>query len=160
MAVAAPETKVIPGYIYGEEPVRVVRPRPKARVNGSLIVMVLVIFVAGLAVAYYYSQLYTLDYRMDVLERQIGTLEANTQDLNASLTTFSSLSYVEKVATTKLGMVKASGQPELTVSVAPVSTPGPGVSPAPETHVYAVKNPVIEAFYQMVNRFKQKIKNG
>jgi len=160
--IAAPESKVVTGYLYEEEPVRAVRPRPKARKNrGSLVVMVMVIFLTGMAVAYYYAQLYTLDYQLNTLQNQINTLEASTQDLNASVSTFSSLSYVEEVATTKLGMVKASGQPVLTVSVAPpVAAPIVQATTQPSKQVYAVKNPVIEAFNQMVSRFEQKIKNG
>lgn len=163
MGVTASESSFLPGYIYEEESVRAVRSRRKARkVNGSLVVMVLVIFAAGLAVAYYFSQLYTLDYQLDTLQGQISTLEAGTQDLNASIANFSSLSYVEEVATTQLGMVRASGQKVLTVAVAPPQAVGVASAAGSNTQkqTYSLKNPVIASLYQMLSQIKQKAKNG
>jgi len=158
---AVPESRAYTGYLYGEEPVRAVRPRPRAKVNGSLVVMVLVIFLAGLTVGCYYSQLYTLNYQLDELQKEIGAAQAGTQDLNASLSRFDSLSYVEEVATTKLGMVKATGESAVRVSVTPPAAPVvPPKEAQVEKQVYAAKNPVIDAFYQMVSRFEQKIRNG
>jgi len=145
-------------YVKGERNVSVVRPQA-LRIKGSLVLMVLAVFLTGLAVAYYYSQLYALNLQMDNLQNQLNSLAASTQDLDASISRYSSLDYVEQVATTKLGMVKASDQRSITVSVAPPAT---GVSPAgtpsgAEKQVYAQRNPVLDAFSQLVSRFQERV---
>jgi len=133
--------------------------RPQAlQLKGSLVLMVLTVFLTALAVAFYYSQLYTLNLQMDNLQNQLNSLAASTQDLDASISRYSSLDYVEQVATTKLGMVKASGEGSLTVSVAGPAENTENVSaPTPEKKVYGQRNPVLEAFNQLVSRFEQKL---
>jgi hypothetical protein len=56
-------------------------------------------------IAFYFSQVLITGYKIYRLEKEIVTLQQETNQLSEGILRLTSLDYVEKIATTKLGMV-------------------------------------------------------
>ena len=67
--------------------------------------LVCIIFCTGIMIAFYYSQVLITGYKIYRLEKEIVSLQQETNQLSEGIQRLTSLEYVEKIATTKLGMV-------------------------------------------------------
>lgn len=68
--------------------------------------LVCIIFCTGIMIAFYYTQVLITGYKIYRLEKELAELQQETNQLNEGINRLTSLEYVEKVATTKLGMVR------------------------------------------------------
>lgn len=67
--------------------------------------LVCIIFCTGIMIAFYYTQVLITGYKIYRLEKELVTLQQETNQLNEGILRLTSLDYVEKIATKKLGMV-------------------------------------------------------
>lgn len=68
--------------------------------------MVALAFFTGVVISFYYAQVFVTSYRIYNLQNQLVELQKETDDLYGEIAKLTSLERIEKVATSKLGMVK------------------------------------------------------
>jgi cell division protein FtsL len=68
--------------------------------------LVLITFLTGMLIAYYYSQVSISGYKINSLNRELASLRQETVSLSEEIDRLESLSRIEYVATTRLKMVK------------------------------------------------------
>jgi len=68
--------------------------------------LVLLIFIVGISVVFFYAQMVIVGYQVNKIKKEINDLDIQTRDINENLARLSSLERVEELATTKLGMIK------------------------------------------------------
>ncbi|MEW6424861.1 MAG: cell division protein FtsL [Bacillota bacterium] len=68
--------------------------------------LVLLVFCAAIIVVYCYAQVIIAGYQLNKMKKDINDLHIQTQAMTENVARLSSLERVERVATTKLGMVK------------------------------------------------------
>ncbi|HOV79791.1 MAG TPA: cell division protein FtsL [Bacillota bacterium] len=152
-----------------ELPGRVTRPK-KARRNRpvpaggrlALTGLVVVFFLVGIMITYYYSRVLTLGFQISQLEQELTVLRVENHNLDGEIQKLVSLDRVEAIAVHKLGMIKPAGNDVLYVAVAGKTPQQPdfavneeqiaGISPAGKE-----ENPLIRAFTELVNRLENKI---
>lgn len=71
-----------------------------------LIALMASFFAIALIIAYYYTQLTIIGYQISQLEKDLSLIKAEEQSLEADINHLSSLDRIEKIATTKLGMIR------------------------------------------------------
>lgn len=149
-------------------------PRPKnERRSGSvsrgprlvLTGLVLAIFLVGVSITYYYSQVFSLGYKIGRLEKELAYLRVENYSLDGEIRRLSSLERVESLAILKLGMVKPDGNDVLVVAVS--DTAGQPSAPPAEARMIAGafpagedKSRLIRAFTELVDRLEDKIRLG
>jgi len=146
----------------GEKPARQVkRPRksPKPRLDRWLVTgMVLVFFLTGLLITYYYARLFSLSYQISRLEKELAGLKVENHSLEEEVSRLASLDRVEALAVNKLGMVRPEGGRVLVVTLPEnqKGAPGTGVNERTQSPAQAYKSALIEAFDELVNRVEKK----
>lgn len=81
------------------------KKRDRRRVRGSLPFMLLLgCFLLGLVIIAQYSSMVTLNYRLDQAETRIKELDEEYRQLEQQAAQLSSLSRIESIARTELGM--------------------------------------------------------
>ncbi len=133
------------------------RPRPKLDrllVTGT----VLVFFLTGLLVTYYYARLFSLSYQISRLEKELAGLKVENHSLEEEVSRLASLSRVEALAVNKLGMVRPEGGRVLVVTLPENhdDTPGNGVNRGIQPPGWTSKSVLIEAFDELVNKMEKK----
>lgn len=68
--------------------------------------LVCIIFCTGILIAFYYTQVLVTGYKIYRLEKELAVLQQETNQLNEQILRLTSLERVERIATTKLGMVR------------------------------------------------------
>lgn len=132
-------------------------PRRERLVLTSL---VLLVFCAAILVVYFFAQVLIAGYQLNKLKKEINDLNIQTQAMTEDLGRMASLERVEKVATTKLGMVKPDTSRMILVKTGP---PGPipgqaspgessgeGSRQAPAAVAQEKNNWIIRAFARLV----------
>ncbi len=121
---------------------------------------ILTVFLVGVMVAYYFSQVMALGYQITCLDKELAMLRVENHSLYEEINRMASLERVQELAEGKLGMVKADSGNVLVVTVAGMETKSEpviqeedglaaGISPAGEE-----KSRLIKAFTELVNRFE------
>jgi len=139
---------------------RFVQKSPVPALSG----LVLVCFLVGVLITYYFSQVLTLGYQITKLEKELTLLRVENNSLDEEIHKLSSLERVEYLAVNKLGMVKpannnimvlaVAGRPQ-TVDAASVNTQvADNSSAGPE------KNRLIRAFTELVGRLENSMRLG
>lgn len=133
---------------------------------------ILALFVTGVTVAYYYSQIAALGYEISKLQNELSKLQAEQEYLETQANQLMSLQRIEAIATTKLGMVKPDTGDVVLVAALPKDpqekspkAANPEKSQAVPTKavgerdngdkIEKEKNPVIEAFVDLVSNKKK-----
>lgn len=148
----------------------------KAIIRGKILLTgcILTMFLTGVTVTYYFSQVATVGFQITEMQKELAYLQAEQEYLETQASQLISLQRVEAIATTKLGMVKPDPNEVVLVAVLPKSpqegkkTRVNNVSPevkadtpvVKEDNLYlsdTQKSSVIEAFVDMVNRWEKKI---
>jgi len=91
--------------------------------------LVLLVFIVGISVMYFYAQMVMAGYQVNKVKQEINDLDIQTRDLSENLAQLSSLERVEEVATTKLGMIK----PDTSQMILVKTDPSQAVPPGAET---------------------------
>lgn len=125
---------------------------------------VLAIFLVGVFITHYCSQLFTLGYKIHRLNNELAVLRVENQGLDEQIRHLINLDTIEYVATNKLNMVKPDTNNYLLVTVADTSsydatimleteaeTDQPDTAP-PEKG----KNILIKTFDELVTRFDNR----
>jgi cell division protein FtsL len=122
--------------------------------------LVLLVFCAAILVVYFYAQILIAGYQLNKMKKEINDLNIQTQAMTEDLARLASLERVEKVATTKLGMVKPdTGRMILVKTGPPVPNPdqaspedcsGEGSGQAPAMVAQEKGNWIIRAFARLV----------
>lgn len=108
-----PERENKPARQSSNEPL----PRRQKLVIAGL---VLSVFVSGIFVVFLYAQMVSTGYQIYKLRMQTASLDMQVKDLSEELDRLSSLSRIEMVATTKLGMVRPDLKTMVVVQTEPV----------------------------------------
>lgn len=95
------------------------------RARLSLMAMVVVAFLLGAAFSYVNAQAMNVGYQTETLRKEIGRLEAENQSLKTAVYKLDSLSRVEALAVTQLGMVRPTPNDVLFVAI---GGPGPAAA--------------------------------
>lgn len=85
--------------------------------------LVLLSFCAAILVVYFYAQVLIAGYQLNKLKKELNELDIKTQALSENISRLSSLERVERVATTKLGMVKPDTGQMVLVKAGPAENP-------------------------------------
>ncbi len=121
--------------------------------------MVLLVFCAGILVVFFYAQVLAAGYQLNQVKKQLNDLNIETKALTENVARLSSLERVEKVATTRLGMVKPDTSQMILVKVdLPAADSGGGArleersGPPPEAVAAAQEknNWIIQALVRLV----------
>lgn len=98
--------------------------------------LVCIIFCTGILIAFYYTQVLITGYKIYRLEKELAVLQQETNQLNEQILRLTSLERVERIATTKLGMVRPDSKSVVLVKANLGGDTGQsatdGVSPAGE----------------------------
>ncbi|GAB6181882.1 hypothetical protein JCM14036_32010 [Desulfotomaculum defluvii] len=133
---------------------------------------ILALFVTGITVAYYYSQVAVLGYEISKLQNELSKLQAEQDYLETQANQLMSLQRIEAIATTKLGMVKPDTGEVVLVAALPKDTDAKTTKATnpekPQTvptnnvgekdngdEVKKGKSPVIEAFVDLVSDWEK-----
>jgi len=129
-----------PNYTYVEQPAPAPLPRTRRRSDpdrywyGAVTALVLVSLVLGIGVSFFNAQIVKVGCALTALQQEIARLDAENQNLEASLGRLDSLERVEAVARTKLGMVPPSERNVMYVAFdQPPSESSPEDEPAVQT---------------------------
>ncbi|MFA4885570.1 MAG: septum formation initiator family protein [Desulfotomaculaceae bacterium] len=129
--------------------------------------LVLVCFLAGVLITYYFSQVLGLGYQITKLETQLALLRVENNSLDEEVHRLNSLERVEYLAVNKLGMVKPAdnnilvvavagrSQSTMTADAASAKTQVADISPAGQE-----KSRLIRAFTELVDRLENSIRLG
>lgn len=118
--------------------------------------LVLLVFCAAILFVYSSAQVIIAGYQLNKMKKEVNDLHIQTQAMNENIARLSSLERVEKVAVTKLGMVKPDTSQMILVKATP---PGPDarqhLSPeesgeAPAALARGKDNWIIRAFVRLV----------
>lgn len=93
----------------------------------GLTALVLLAFVTGVVISFYYAQVLVTGYRIHYLQNKLAALQKETDDLQGEIARLNSMERIEKVATQKLGMVRPGSSDVIKVGVtsaAPVQRTG------------------------------------
>jgi len=122
--------------------------------------LVLLVFCAAILVVYFYAQVLIAGYQLNKAKKEINDLNIQAQAMTEDLGRLTSLERVEKVATTKLGMVKPDPGRMILVKTGPPAPPpgqvsaggdpGDGLQPAPAAVAQEKGNWIIRAFTRLV----------
>ncbi|MGQ9825649.1 MAG: cell division protein FtsL [Desulfotomaculales bacterium] len=85
--------------------------------------LVLLSFCAAILVVFFHAQVLAAGYQLNKLKKELGELDIQTQALAENISRFSSLERIERVATTKLGMVKPDAGQMILVKAEPAAPP-------------------------------------
>lgn len=134
-------------------------PRKKQYILAGLVTLT---FITGIVVAFYYAQVLVTGYKISRLNKELTSLQQETNLLSEEVSKLTSLETVEAVATKKLGMVKpdsshvvkvkadlalVSGEDaSLKASVTPVEAEGGSIKK------YLTGHPLVQGFASMVGR--------
>ncbi|MDO7788016.1 septum formation initiator family protein [Desulforamulus aquiferis] len=147
----------------------------RAIVRGKVLLTscILTMFLAGVTVAYYFSQVAAVGFQITQLQKDLAYLQAEQEYLETQASQLLSLQRVEAIATTRLGMVKPDPNDVVLVAALPKSpqegqkTQARNVFPEVAANTPGLKednqldsskkSPVIEAFVDMVSRWEQRI---
>ncbi|MDA8213466.1 MAG: cell division protein FtsL [Clostridia bacterium] len=90
-----------------EAPQKKVRQAPKKqkKAQKGYLLIVILAFILGIVIAARYTQAAVVGYQLNKLNGELALLEKENQQLNVALNQLKSLDRIEKIATTKLGMV-------------------------------------------------------
>lgn len=158
-----------------EQPRRSLSRRAVRRGKIMLTGCILSMFIMGVAVAYYYSQVSAVGYQIGQLQKELTDLQTEQDYLESQANQLLSLQRIEAIATTKLGMVKPDPKEVVLVAALPknpqpttknqeqlqktqndaVATSGPEQDNADKPGTK--KSPVIEAFVDLVDRWEKKL---
>lgn len=138
--------------------------RKKSLPGGSRLALtgvVLVCFLVGIVITYYYSQVLAMGYQISRLEKELSLLRVENNNLDEEVHRLASLDRVQSLAINKLGMVKPNSNNILVVAVAGKApqTPDAGVKPGQAAVIYPAdeeKSRLIRAFTELVNRLENK----
>lgn len=155
-------------YSLPEEESRVNRRPGRSRlpVKGShtLTLLVFLIFITGLLIAYYYSQVIISGYRIYGLNNELASLRQETVTLAEEVDRLNSLGRIEYLATTRLKMVKPNSRDvvvvkaDLTVENGRGRPAGAGTGPggpagdqqARESQDGKTRSKVVQAFANLI----------
>ncbi len=87
--------------------------------------LVLLAFCAAILIVYFSAQVLIAGYQLNKLKKEINDLNIQTQAMTEDLARLTSLERVEKVATTKMGMIKPDTSRMILVKTGP-PVPDPG----------------------------------
>lgn len=145
------------------------RPRPRRVANrGRAWLLSLLVFTcaSGLALVWTFGQVAVTGYRLTSLQREVAMLEAENGTLEAAVTKLESLDRVERVATTRLGMIQPARDQVLYVAVnAAAAGEGPGNSanaaePEGTEKNAGRKSGVIQALVELVFHSEKGVSSG
>lgn len=71
-----------------------------------LIGMVVMAFITGIIISFYYAQVFATNYRIHSLQKELVILHQQTDDMYGKIAALTSLERIEEVAINQLGMVK------------------------------------------------------
>lgn len=93
--------------VQKEAPRKKVRKSPKKqqKAQQGYLLMVVLAFILGIVIAARYTHVAVVGYQLNKLNGELALLEKENQQLNVELNQLKSLDRIEKIATTKLGMV-------------------------------------------------------
>lgn len=141
------------------------RPRPAVR-RGQVWLLCLLVFtfVCGLTLVFAHGQVAVIGYRLTNLQREVAALAAENGTLEAALSELESLDRVERVATSRLGMVKPGEADVLYVALDTAGQEG-GQSPERQPQSEKESTPfgeagVIQALVELVFRPGEGISSG
>jgi len=125
--------------------------------------LVLAGFLVGVLITYYCSQLFTLGYQINRLNKELAALRVENHSLDEEIQRLVSLDNIESLAIHKLKMVKPDTNNVLVVTVAATSprelTPPSDIhtgQPVAIIQGEKEKSRLIKAFAELVNRFESK----
>ncbi|MEG6521880.1 cell division protein FtsL [Desulfotomaculum sp. 1211_IL3151] len=142
------------------------------RGKALVICCVIALFVTGVTIAYYYSQIAELGYEISKLQKELSKLQAEQEYLETQANQLMSLQRIEAIATTKLGMVKPDTGEVVLVAALPKNPEetAPKAANLEEPQAATTKavgerdngdkiekgkSPVIEAFFDLVRDIKK-----
>lgn len=124
---------------------------------------VLAIFFVGVFITYYCSQLFTLGYQINRLNKELAALRVENHGLDEEIQQLVNLDNIEYLAVHKLNMVKPDANNFLVVTVAdPASRELTTQSKEQNSQPVVVswgekeKSRLIKTFDELVNRFENK----
>jgi len=124
---------------------------------------VMAIFLVGVFITYYCSQLFTLGYQINRLNKELSVLRVENHGLEKDIQQLVSIDNIEYLAIHKLNMVKPDADNFMVITVADTapqeSTTQSKVQPdqpAAVSRVEKEKSRLIETFAELVNRFDNK----
>jgi cell division protein FtsL len=99
----------------------------------SLTLLVLMLFGTGMLIAYYYTQVAISGYEIVKLNKQVATLQQETDSLAEEVNSLNTLGRVEYLATNKLKMVKPDSKDVVVVKANLAADNNQGNTTVPET---------------------------
>ncbi|MCF8010638.1 MAG: cell division protein FtsL [Clostridiales bacterium] len=150
-------------YTNEEEIRRVTKRRKKAvtrRHRAVMTGMVLLTFIIGTIISFYYAQVFVINYRIHSLQNQLETLQKEADSMQGEIVKLSSLERIERVASNQLGMIKPESKDTIMVSVNMDNENEKSSktnAPALEKKSFSgsdKKNWIIEAFTNLVEQVK------
>ena len=142
---------------------RFVQKSPVPALSG----LILVCFLVGVLITYYFSQVLALGYQISKMETELTLLRVENNSLDEEVHRLNSLERVEYLAVNKLGMVKPANnnilvvavagksQPVMTADTAAVKTRVADIFPAGQE-----ESRLIRAFTELVDRLENSIRLG
>ncbi|WP_066634755.1 cell division protein FtsL [Desulfolucanica intricata] len=140
--------------------------------------LVLLIFMTGILIAYFYAQIFSMGYQMYSIEKELSNIQADTENLNVEIRKLTSLDRIEVEAIRKLGMVEPSGDVvKVDSSLSKVSTvwdlnradntleeqSGKNSEPSEKEEIAVVtekRNWMLEAVTQLVSHLQKQVNPG
>jgi len=155
------------GYGFFDESLQSRKTRRHRAVFGgeklAITGFIFAIFLVGVFVIYYYSQLFTLGYQITRLNKELAVLRVENHSLDEEVQQLVSLDNIEYLAVHKLNMVKPDADNFLVVTVAdPASRELTAQAKEEESQPVVLswgekgKSRLIKTFDELVNRFDNK----
>jgi len=128
--------------------------------------LVMAIFLTGVLITYYYSQLFALGYQISRLNKELDVLRVENHNLDEEIQQLAALDRIESVAVHKLNMVKPDANKVLLVTVAAATKEPAAAGGAQNSRSSDIapndktRTLIVRAFDELVNRLGSKSRLG